>query len=323
MESHWHRTPASPPNSQARARWRPAPQLPRLCVPDKSGGGMARRYRPRQACATHRWPPSGGFQWSLLSKDKLFNRLLFYEFTLRPPLQRRWRKILGLIRSTLRQNRSLKSCTLDSEQRNRRWDSRLLHNVRHLIQLARAALHGPPRLTSELYAPVPSQTGPETRTREEHLRSYFVVILEPFHKTQWSKWVETLKRVRFHLPKSVYLLSSSRSKGQHLKEDKHKWVRLTASPDSGKQKRSECLRSCFSSPTSQSFSPAAGSPSRSGLSCFSGGVIFLQVTRLQKPPQIRDRSVINLRWHPDGTFYAAFHLETAQKELCGKNIPPL
>lgn len=110
MEPRWHRTPTSPPNSQAEARWRPALQLPRLRVSDKSGGGMACRYRPRQACATHRWPPSGGFQCSFLSKDKLFNRLLFYEFTLRSVFQKRLRKILGLSRSTLRQNCSLKSC---------------------------------------------------------------------------------------------------------------------------------------------------------------------------------------------------------------------
>lgn len=65
---------------------------------------MACRYRPRQACATHRWPPSGGLQCSLLSKDKLSNRLLFYEFTLRSVSQKRLRKILGLSCSTLRQN---------------------------------------------------------------------------------------------------------------------------------------------------------------------------------------------------------------------------
>lgn len=35
------------------------------------------------------------------------------------------------------------------------------------------------------------------------------------------------KRLHFHLLKSVYLLSSSRSERLHLKKDKHKWVRLT------------------------------------------------------------------------------------------------
>lgn len=94
----------SPPNSLAGARWRPAPQLPPLLVQDKSWGRMACRYRPRHACATHRWPPSGGFQYSLLSKDKLSNRLLFYEFTPRSIFQKRLRKILGLSCSTLRQN---------------------------------------------------------------------------------------------------------------------------------------------------------------------------------------------------------------------------
>lgn len=102
-EPYWHRTRTPPPNSQAGARWRPALLLPLLHVPDKSWGRMACRYRPRQACATHRWPPSGGFQCSLLSKDKLSNRLLFYEFTLRSISQKRLRKILGLSCSTLRQ----------------------------------------------------------------------------------------------------------------------------------------------------------------------------------------------------------------------------
>lgn len=37
------------------------------------------------------------------------------------------------------------------------------------------------------------------------------------------------KRLRFHLLKSVYLLSSSRSEHLHLKKGKHKWVRLTTS----------------------------------------------------------------------------------------------
>lgn len=103
-EPYWHRTRTPPPNSQAGARWQPALLLPLLHVPDKSWGRMAWRYRPRQACATHRWPPSGGFQCSLLSKDKLSNRLLFYEFTLRSISQKRLRKILGLRCSTLRQN---------------------------------------------------------------------------------------------------------------------------------------------------------------------------------------------------------------------------
>lgn len=101
------RTPAartSPPNSLAGARWRLALPLPPLLVQDKSGGRMACRYRPRHACATHHWPPSGGFQCSLLSKDKLSNRLLFYEFTPRSISQKRLRKILGLSCSTLRQN---------------------------------------------------------------------------------------------------------------------------------------------------------------------------------------------------------------------------
>lgn len=104
MEPYWHRTHTSPPNSPVGARWRPAPLLPPLLVQDKSWGRMACRYRPRHACATHRWPPSGGFQCSLLSKDKLSNRLLFYEFTLRSISQKRLRKILGLSCSTLRHN---------------------------------------------------------------------------------------------------------------------------------------------------------------------------------------------------------------------------
>lgn len=97
-------TRTSPPNSLAGARWRSASPLPPLLVQDKSRGRMACRHRPRHACATHRWPPSGGFQCSLLSKDKLSNRLLFYEFTPRFISQKRLRKILGLSCSTLRQN---------------------------------------------------------------------------------------------------------------------------------------------------------------------------------------------------------------------------
>lgn len=106
MESYWHQTLArtSPPNSPAGARWRPAPPRSPLLHLDKSRGRMASRYRPRHGCAAHRWPPSGGFQCSLLSKDKLSNRLLFYEFTLRSISQKRLRKILGLSCSTLRQN---------------------------------------------------------------------------------------------------------------------------------------------------------------------------------------------------------------------------
>lgn len=72
--------------------------------PGQSRGRMACRYRPRQACATHRWPPSGGFQCSLLSKDKLSNRLFFYEFTPRSISQKRLRKILGPSCSTLRRS---------------------------------------------------------------------------------------------------------------------------------------------------------------------------------------------------------------------------
>lgn len=109
MESYWHRTHNPPPaphnsNSPAGARWRPSLLLPPLLIQDKSWGRMACRYRPRHGCATHRWPPSGGFQCSLLSKDKLSNRLLFYEFTLRSISQKRLRKILGLSCSTLRRN---------------------------------------------------------------------------------------------------------------------------------------------------------------------------------------------------------------------------
>ena len=96
------------PNSLAWARWRPALLLPPTYVLGKSRGSEACRYRPRQACATHRWPPSGGFQCSLLSKDKLSNSQLFYEFTPRSISQKRLRKILGLSSSTLRQNCSLK-----------------------------------------------------------------------------------------------------------------------------------------------------------------------------------------------------------------------
>lgn len=197
MEPHWHRTPTSPPNSQAEARWRPALQLPRLRVSDKSGGGMAFRYRPRQDCATHRWPPSGGFQCSFLSKDKLYNRLLFYEFTLRSVFQKRLRKILGLSRSTLRQNSVLwKVARSGLGAAKHRWDSRLLHNVRQLLQLARAALYRPPRLTSELYALMPSQTGTPMRTREEPILWSF---WSHFTK-QRSKWAETLKKAPFSSP---------------------------------------------------------------------------------------------------------------------------
>lgn len=119
------------------------------------------------------------------------------------------------------------------------------------------------------------------------------------------------KRVHFHRLESVYLLSSSRSKSLLLKEDKHKWVRLTASTDSEKQAE-------VGTPQELLFLTCLCWICLSELSCFSGGVIFLQVTRLQKPPQIRDRSVINLRWHPDATFYAAFNLETAQKSCVTK-----
>jgi len=114
MELYWHRTRARHPIPPAGARWWPAaagrppppppPPLPPLHIQDKSWGRMACRYRPGQACATHRRPPSGGFQCSLLSKDKLSNRLLFYEFTPRSISQKRLRKILGLSCSTLRQN---------------------------------------------------------------------------------------------------------------------------------------------------------------------------------------------------------------------------
>jgi hypothetical protein len=95
--------PPTPPYSLARARWRPVPvamlQLPTVCfvlVLSKSRSEVACRYRPGQAWATHRWPPSGGFQCSLLSKDKLSNSLLFYEFTPRSISQNRLSKILGL-----------------------------------------------------------------------------------------------------------------------------------------------------------------------------------------------------------------------------------
>lgn len=97
----------------------PTPLLPPLLVQDKSWGRISCRYRPRHACATHRWPPSGGFQRSLLSKDKLSNRLLCYEFTPRSIPQKRWRKILGLSSSTLRRNSPLEKVRRQSEKGER------------------------------------------------------------------------------------------------------------------------------------------------------------------------------------------------------------
>lgn len=198
MEPRWHRTPTSPPNSQAEARWRPALQLPRLPVSDKSGGGMACRYRPRQACATHRWPPSGGFQCSFLSRDKLFNRLLFYEFTLRSLFQKRLRKILGLSRSTLRQNSAL-------------WK---------VARSGLGATEPPPRLSAspQCQTATPAGTGGSLQaaafdlwiirsdaitnrnSSESEGRTSIVVILVPFYETWRSKWAETLKKAPFSSP---------------------------------------------------------------------------------------------------------------------------
>lgn len=181
MEPHWHRTPTSPPNSQAEARWRPAPQLPRLRVSDKSGGGIACRYRPRQACATHRWPPSGGFQCSFLSKDKLFNRLLFYEFTLRSVFQKRLRKILGLSRSTLRQNSVLWKVARSGLGAAK---SPLRLSASPQCQTATPAGTGGSLQAAAFDLWIICSDAITNRNSDENEgRTYFVVILEPFYET--------------------------------------------------------------------------------------------------------------------------------------------
>lgn len=158
-------THTSPPNSPAGARWQAVPLLPSLLIQDKSWGRMACRYRPRRGCATHRWPPSGGFQCSLLSKDKLSNRLLFYEFTLRSISQKRLRKILGLSCSTLRQNSILWKVKRPGDRAKREVQEQgaILEFLHNGCLLYRAKLATTPRyghrmrrLTSELCTLLPS-----------------------------------------------------------------------------------------------------------------------------------------------------------------------
>lgn len=104
-------------------------------------------------------------------------------------------------------------------------------------QLTPAAYFGPPRLTSELYAPMPPQTGTERRTREEPiLWSFWRHFTKRREANEWKHY----KGFVFISWKVFICCQVPEVKASYLKEEKHKRVRLTARPDSEKLLWSHC-----------------------------------------------------------------------------------